>query len=214
MHHCRYNQYMGGVDRCDQLRGSYSMEAAIKTGFWYKKAFLGIYGIGVSNAYICWRTGGARERKRQGHSAFMQELFESLVGSPREQNRAHVTPIPPSDQVRLQRDPPHFFERSTDGKDSKKLCVYCKATGAKHKTRLCCDQCKQPLCSPLERNCFKLYHSVIELPKPSRKSDRVKPVQARSPPSASVGPKRPVGRPRHRPLSDDEDAVERIDLTT
>jgi hypothetical protein len=207
---------MGGVDRCDQLRGSYSVEAAIKTGFWYKKCFFGIFGIAVSNAYILWREGGERMRKNQIHSHFMQELFQALVGAPREESRAHTTPAPPPNVVRLQKDPGHYPERAEGEKDSKKLCVYCKAIGLKRKTRLCCDQCKQPLCSPLERNCFKLYHTVPVLPTPLRQSTREKekhPVAAKSPPSASAGPKRGVGRPRLRPPSEDEDANGSIDLT-
>jgi hypothetical protein len=208
---------MGGVDRCDQLRGSYCMESAIKSSFWYKKCFFGLLGISVSNMYIIWLTGGDRIKKSYVHSIFMEELFESLVGDPRQNNRAHITPPPPPDQVRLKRDPPHFCERpASEGKDSKKHCVYCKAVGVKKLTRLICDQCKQPLCSPLERNCFKMYHTVTELPKPSRKSAREKkklPSQARSPPSACAGPKRAVGRPRLRPPSDDEDSDGAVDLT-
>ena len=209
---CRYNQYMGGVDRCDQLRGSYNVEASVKTCFWYKKCFFGVVGIAVGNAFIIWRAGAEREKNKHAHSLFMQELFQALVGAPREGSRAHTTPIPPPDQVRLQRDPGHYPERG----EGKKLCVYCKASGAKSKTRLCCDQCKQPLCSPLERDCFKLYHTVAALPTPLRKSVREKekrPTAAKSPPSASVGPKRGVGRPRLRPPSNDEDAEDCVDLT-
>jgi hypothetical protein len=92
---------MGGVDRCDQLRGNYSVEAAIKTGFWYKKCFFGILGITVANAYIIWREGGERASKKYAHSLFMQELFQSLVGAPREEARAHTTPAPPTVPPRL-----------------------------------------------------------------------------------------------------------------
>jgi hypothetical protein len=45
----RYNQFMGGVDRCDQIRGTFSMdpEKALRTRFWYKKLFLGILGVAL-----------------------------------------------------------------------------------------------------------------------------------------------------------------------
>jgi hypothetical protein len=162
--------------------------------------------------HLAWR-GRQREKKKNLTLISCRNSFKRL--SVHLARRAALTPhrYPPPDEVRLQKDPGHYTERG----EGKKLCVYCKASGVKSKTRLCCDQCKQPLCSPLERNCFKLYHTVPVLPTPARTSVRAKekhPTSAKSPPSASAGPKRGVGRPRLRPPSDDEDAEDSIDLTT
>ena len=45
-----YNMYMGGVDQMDQLRASYPFERVIRSNLWYKKLYLGIFGIALNNA--------------------------------------------------------------------------------------------------------------------------------------------------------------------
>ena len=175
---------MGGVDRCDQVRNAYNVEGAMKTKFWYKKVFFGLFGMSVGNAFIIWRIGEGRGKGE--HARFMQELFETLVRSKRASqapppvSRQHLPP-PPSDEVRLQRNPPHFPESTPDRRQLR--CSYCK-----RKARVQCDQCKQPLCSSIERDCFKLYHTVVVLPKiDSSKKDR-----------RSVLPTKAPGRPRKK----------------
>jgi hypothetical protein len=45
-----YNMFMGGVDHMDQLRATYPIEGAFRQNKWYKKLFMGIFGIAVTNA--------------------------------------------------------------------------------------------------------------------------------------------------------------------
>ena len=45
-----YNLYMGGVDQMDQLRANYPFERVIRSNLWYKKLYLGIFGIALNNA--------------------------------------------------------------------------------------------------------------------------------------------------------------------
>ena len=48
----KYNKYMGGVDRMDQLRSYYGVG---RTGRrWWKYVFWGVMNIGVINAQILW----------------------------------------------------------------------------------------------------------------------------------------------------------------
>ena len=163
----------------------------MKSKFWYKKVFFGLLGMAVGNAFIIWRIGEGRGKGE--HALFMQELFNSLVDhtkDPSKVQRAHAPP-PPPDEVRLQRDAPHFPEGTLDRRQLR--CTYCK-----RKARVQCDTCKQPLCSPSERDCFKLYHTVVDLPKvDTSKKDRrritVLPTQARA---AASPPKGTPGRPR------------------
>jgi hypothetical protein len=46
----KYNAYMGGVDQMDQLRAVYPFERTIKSALWYKKLYMGLFGIALNNA--------------------------------------------------------------------------------------------------------------------------------------------------------------------
>jgi hypothetical protein len=47
-----YNMYMGGVDLMDQLRAAYPIEGTMRKNKWYKKLYMGIFGIAVTNACV------------------------------------------------------------------------------------------------------------------------------------------------------------------
>jgi hypothetical protein len=180
---CRYNAYMGGVDRCDQVRNAYNVEGAMKSKYWYKKVFFGLLGMAVGNAFIVWRIGEGRGKGE--HAFFMQELFESLVGRSKGPSaRVRDAPPLPPDEVRLQQCP-HFHEAISDGRQLR--CRYCN-----RKVLLQCDTCKQPLCSPSTRDCFKLFHTVPVLPTTNQKATKV----SRGRPPAPSPPKGTPGRPR------------------
>jgi hypothetical protein len=49
-----YNKSMGGVDHNDQLGASYPLEDVLKTRRWYKKLYLGLFGLSITNAFILW----------------------------------------------------------------------------------------------------------------------------------------------------------------
>jgi hypothetical protein len=75
---------MGGVDRCDQIRGTFSMEKALRTRLWYKKLFLGILQLGVvlSNAYVLWPTqvrNPQKQRDLHDEFEFLQRPDECAV---------------------------------------------------------------------------------------------------------------------------------------
>ena len=179
---------MGGVDRCDQIRNAYNVEGAMKSKFWYKKVFFGLLGMAVGNAFIIWRIGEGRGKDM--HANFMRELFESLVGptrAPQGPSRQRDVPPPPPEEVRFQRDCQHFHVYNSEKRQLR--CRYCN-----RKTRLCCDQCKQPLCSPSERDCYKLFHTVPVLSSANQKATKV----SRGRPPAPSPPKGAPGRPRKK----------------
>ena len=127
------------------------------------------------------------------HVNFMHELFESLVGAtrapqvPAASSRQYSVPFPPPAEVRLQRDPPHFLEDIAGQRQLR--CRYCN-----RKVRLQCDQCKQPLCNPRDRDCFKLYHTVPVLPTHEQKATKVS--RGRPPAPSPPNLKGTPGRPR------------------
>ena len=44
-----YNANMGGVDQMDQLRAVYPFERVLRSALWYKKLYMGIFGIALNN---------------------------------------------------------------------------------------------------------------------------------------------------------------------
>lgn len=57
-----YNNYMCGVDRCDQLTSYYSpLRKSLK---WYRKVVLHFLDIGLTNAYLLYRKVGGSSRPR------------------------------------------------------------------------------------------------------------------------------------------------------
>jgi hypothetical protein len=76
-----YNKSMGGVDHNDQLRATYPIEDIFKSRRWYKKLYLGLFGMACTNAYILWnlfcKESGLGEKVT--HEWFMLDLSEHLL---------------------------------------------------------------------------------------------------------------------------------------
>ena len=197
---CRYNQFMGGVDRCDQLRGTFSMEKAQRTRFWYKKLFLGIFGVALSNAYVLWRTQvRSAKSKKDLHFEFYNGLANALCGQAemRQQKPAE------SDEVRLSRGKQHFLEKPPEdelkAKRAHERCALCFRQGRDSRCSCRCDTCMVYLCSPnTGRDCFKQYHILSTLPSipkkvskastPRRKAGRPPKAAQQSPPIPAISP--------------------------
>jgi hypothetical protein len=156
---------MGGVDRCDQIRGTFSMEKALRTRFWYKKLFLGIFGVVLSNAYVLWRSQIRDKKKRDLHFEFYNGLMNALCG---QAEVRHQKPAE-SDCVRLSVGKQHFLEKveSTDVKVKKVhyRCTMCWRQGKESRCSCRCDTCMVYLCAPSTgRDCFRKYHTLSQLP--------------------------------------------------
>ena len=197
---CRYNQCMGGVDRCDQLRGTFSMEKVLKTKYWYKKLWLGVMGVMLANAYLLWKSSLHQAAKKTNfHFEFLNSLMGSLMGPPLHGLRQ--TPPAQSDELRLNNDVAHYLEKMPDASPSKKQkqkslrCVLCQREGLESRTSCRCDRCLVSLCSPhTGRSCFRLYHTLQTLPTPAKTNSKT-----RTPPKPKSNKR--VGRPQKSPVS-------------
>ena len=76
-----YNQYMGGVDRGDQLRGYYHVR--LKCVKNYKYIFWFLFEVAVTNAYILTHYTVATDtiRSQQTFKAFWLKLATQLIGN-------------------------------------------------------------------------------------------------------------------------------------
>ena len=156
-----YNQYMGGVDLGDQLRGYYHVR--LKCTKNYKYIFWFLFDVSTTNAYILYsfdvRTGTPMTLKQ-----FRMKLAEQLIGTyksrkrigrPRKRPCPTSNPNPNSQTAHL---PTHS--------SSSVRCVYCRQVRSpprrKHTVWVCAEcEGNPPLCLTGRNDgsdCFRLWH--------------------------------------------------------
>ena len=75
-----YNKFMGGVDRHDRLRSTFSLCKAHKFRKYYVKLFLFIVDVGITNAWIYYKMANPDSTKKYGTRAdFFQSIAEAMV---------------------------------------------------------------------------------------------------------------------------------------
>lgn len=155
-----YNVGMLGVDKSDQLIGSYNV--LMKSVRWWKTLFFHCIDIAVVNSFILF------DAHRQEHPeapelsrttrfdqfAFRLELIEELLGfdesHPGEPN---VRPLfPPHDAPQGLQHKPQKMERYRNCK----LCY--EERKVEQKTNVFCETCAANLCFTATRNCFARWH--------------------------------------------------------
>ena len=153
-----YNQYMGAVDRSDQMVAYNAFKR--RTLKWWKKAFFHLFMLGVLNAYIVHKATAA---KKLAHRIFRRELAKQLV-----QQLIPEAPTPPlsspnelghSSLFRLTaRHFPKLIEPKvgTKKKNPQRDCVVCTQPSKRKQSRYECPCCDVGLhIDP----CFRLYHT-------------------------------------------------------
>ena len=74
-HAIAHNQYMGGVDRSDQLRAYFS--CARKSNIWWRQLLYFLVDVSRVNAYICAKAHNHHDSR--DHMAFIMTLAEELI---------------------------------------------------------------------------------------------------------------------------------------
>jgi hypothetical protein len=90
-----YNNYMNGVDAHDQLRlQRYSVQRSVRYAKYYKMLFLGLFDMGLVNAYVVHREYcKAKGQKPLSQANFRIILHEQLLGL----TAGQVADVPPRD---------------------------------------------------------------------------------------------------------------------
>ena len=158
----QYNQFMGGVDRSDQLLSYYGF--AHRTVKWWRRAVFHLLDMAVVNAYVL----HTHINKRLTHEQFRIELTKELLleTSTDVSENMPVThgrlprPLPPQSRLTERHFPDHL-PCTPSGKRGQTECVVCsKKRGHKRKTTTyMCKQCRLPMCII---PCFELYHTKVD----------------------------------------------------
>ncbi|XP_067614902.1 piggyBac transposable element-derived protein 4-like isoform X2 [Eurosta solidaginis] len=150
----RYNEFMGGVDRTDQMNSYYSSPR--KTIRWYKKVIFRMLDLAVHNSFLLYKKRFPAKSKME-FLTFREELIYAMIDLP----KSKFHPEKPSRKRRLtvpiQID--HFLE-NIPRKGTKKQyirCRQCSKNGVRKETSVRCAGCevKPGLCVG---NCFTDWH--------------------------------------------------------
>jgi hypothetical protein len=149
-----YNQFMGGVDHNDQLRGYYNVR--LKCRKFYKYIFWFLFDVAVTNSYILFNHFNADPQTRVPDlKTYRVELAKSLIAdycSRKRRGRPSLSaPIKRFCQS-------HFPVR---GAEKGRRCYYCyNYNHVRHETVWYCRDCDHFLChNGRENDCFLLYHT-------------------------------------------------------
>jgi len=157
----RYNDYMSGVDRADQMISYYSCPR--KSAKWYKKVIFHLLDVAVWNSFFLYKQHFGCPEFR--FKIYRDLLIKDLIKIPKNKTATELFQLKKYSKKSSQREdhlrddhyeepiplPPNF-------KRPKKFknCVQCYKQKTRKQTSIQCQKCKVPLC-PL---CFKDYHAA------------------------------------------------------
>ena len=142
----KYNTYMGGVDKADQLVTYYGYPHFSKK--WWKRVFFHLLDTTIVNAYILYKQSSTTNKL--SHMDFQLAIAQSLISDcPRQPHSA----TSPSDTP--QRLMGQHFPEPGPSRDCK-VCSH-RATAKRKRSTFKCDICNVTLCI---HPCFKKYHTL------------------------------------------------------
>ena len=156
----RYNTYMGGVDKADQLMSYYGFSH--RTLKWWRRAFFHLVDNAIVNSYILYTLSEQADRKLD-HKQYRIQLARQLLGGSDDHTHPHnrrLSGLPPPARLTER----HFLEKvppCSSGRPSQPACVVCsnKRARGKKTTTYQCKECKLAMCVV---PCFELYHTKVD----------------------------------------------------
>ncbi|XP_064629271.1 piggyBac transposable element-derived protein 4-like [Lineus longissimus] len=148
-----YNQYMGGVDKFDQLSSYYCYPH--KCQKWYQVVFNFARETALVNGFIAYKSTHPGENIDQ--LKFRQKVVDSLIPEAvRERAQAVANTVEERRAKRLQER--HFPAEYADKKHRPECAVCSHRPGHRHQTYHYCEQCELPMCAI---GCFKRFHTLF-----------------------------------------------------
>jgi len=147
-----YNQYMGGVDKSDQLVTYYGFRRCSKK--WWKQAFFHLMELTMVNAYIlyCYNTP---KKEHMTHLEFALAVARALLDDAHPLPALRYQPPPAAADLPLRLTGRHFPEPAGSCPDCK-ICSDRQA-GNRKQTQWQCKTCKVAMCI---YPCSERYHTL------------------------------------------------------
>lgn len=159
----RYNSGMGGVDKSDQMKGTYAFDRRSRTKY-YLRVFFDLLDTAMVNGWITHNmVQKAANRRQLDHLEFQQSVVKGLLGSynTRRNNaptapvkRRNVMSVTTARQLSAPQHLPEFNQ-------VRKRCRMCTANGLDHRSQVSCVSCGAYFCLNNLRNCFKDAHNQL-----------------------------------------------------
>lgn len=148
-----YNQYMGGVDQCDQMKVTYQVDRRSKFRF-YLRVFFDFLDISVVNSKIVYDK--IESTMAMSSMDFRFSLARSMIGKFSNRKRAVPTSRP---SKRSKGESFGVVDHLPEFTAKRARCTLCASKNIENRTFTRCLSCNVPLCLQKERNCFYLHHS-------------------------------------------------------
>ena len=155
-----YNEFMGGVDHGDQLRGSYHIRLKCRKNYKYIFGFL--FDAAITNAYILHSRFDVRSDKPMDHKSFRLRLAEQLIGDYKSRKRAGRPRKRPHPSNTCTATPIHL---PSHGPSKRVYCKQNRAPPRRKETVWFCNACDGHPSLCLTRrddgsDCFRLWHQL------------------------------------------------------
>nr|XP_006820355.1 PREDICTED: piggyBac transposable element-derived protein 3-like [Saccoglossus kowalevskii] len=144
-----YNEYMGGVDRANQLRSYYTSQR--QTHKWWKYIFFYLLDTVLTNSWIIFKE---ITNSKLTHKSFQVQICVSLVVGFSSRKKVLVTSQPTIDSYKG-----HTLIYGKEHGQCCRLCIKLKRktrSGGYRKSSCKCRECSISLC----RDCFLPYHHI------------------------------------------------------
>ena len=145
-----YNQYMGGVDKNDQMKSYYQISVTGKK--WWTRLLFDLIDRAIYNSLVLHNE--SPNHRKKDLKTFQNELAKDLVdsfSSRRKRGRASLE----QPQARfVERHFPACLPCNESGKRMERRCTVCTANKSKKKTSFYCPDCDVGLCAAL---CFRIF---------------------------------------------------------
>ena len=152
-----YNEFMGGVDRGDQLRGYYSCRT--KSRKFYKYIFHFLLDVAITNAFVLYKHYAACSKYKNIRD-FRVQLAKELIGDYCSRRKA-------GRQGSFLKNLPlrHFPVKLTSEDPSRRNRQRCARCPKRVDTQWFCQECAVPLChtGKPSTDCFLLWHKNLDL---------------------------------------------------
>ena len=153
-----YNKYMGGVDRADQRKESYSLDRKSKR-FWHR-IFFNFLNIALSNSFVLFKN---RNNSNMTYLSFLSSITTALIDTEKVNRRTSSSIYINKKNKKLsgrklQFDMPNKNEPHLTIFGAQRRCAFCSTDNNNNRSHYHCSHCNRAFCITSTRNCFYKYH--------------------------------------------------------
>jgi hypothetical protein len=156
-----YNKYMGGVDRADQRKESYSLDRKSKR-FWHR-IFFNFLNVALSNSFVLFSN---RTNSNMTYLIFLSSITTALIDGEKVNRRTSSSininkKSNKSSGRKIQINMPNKNEPHLPIVGAQRRCAFCSTNKNKYRSSYHCSPCNRAFCMSSKRNCFYKYHKSM-----------------------------------------------------